>query len=122
MTNDLYQSTKSDYRYLCVKRDVQGNPIKIWGAYCTYFYWDWDDKRKYIHIGDALIFSGFIDKSFRFTFSKSPYSSTLSRYRRTKMYREGYSILSEEDFTNDPVYDKLRDQVDKKMLWRILSR
>lgn len=121
MTNDLYQSTESDYRFLCVKRDVQGNPIKIWGVYCTYFYWDWDHQKKYIRIGDALIFSGFIDKSFRLTFSKQPYSSKLSGYKRTKQ-KEGYAPLSEEDFTNDPVYDNLRDQVNKKMLWKILSR
>lgn len=118
----ICKDVDSDYRFLCVKRDVQGNPIKIWGAYCTYYYWDWDDQKKYIRIYDALIFSGFIDKSFRFTFSTSPNTSTLSRYRRTKMYREGYSTLSEEDFMNNPVYDKLRDQVDKKMLWAILSR
>lgn len=108
----------AEFRYLCVKNGTEGNPIKIWGVYCTFYRYDWDHDHRYLQIDDAFIFSGPVMGPFRYTFGTV--KNRLVQYRRRKVDRENYRILKLEDFTNDPVYDKVRELVSKKMLWKIL--
>ena len=112
------RDTDPEYRFLCIQKDAEGNPTKIWGVYCTYYRFSWDQRKEYYQVDDAFIFSGNVNGPFRYTFSVAP--RKLRSYVASKL-RENYSLLKVDDFTSNPVYDKVRELVSKKMFWKLLS-
>ena len=121
MPDNRIRDIAPQYINLCVKKDALGNIEKIWGIYCTRSRYDWDHSKMYPVIDDAFIFSGPVMGPFRYTFSVVNDRNSLYKYYRRRLNRENYKELNIADFTNNPVYDKVRELVSKKMLWKILQ-
>lgn len=101
------------YEYFCVK-EVDG-VIKIWGAYYTYYRWEWDHNRAYKHPDKIVLFSGTVGKKFRFNFS---YCNNRIHSYFTKHKKDGYTrIMDSNEHTKYPF---IHEGISKLLMWHVL--
>ena len=103
------------YEYFCVK-EVNG-ATKIWGAYFTYYRWEWDKDHRFRNTDKVVLFSGTVGKKFRFNFSYCP--NRIHSYF-TKHQKDGYTrIKSADEHTKYPF---IHDGVSKLLMWHELRK
>jgi len=100
------------YEYICVK-EVEG-ATKIWGAFMTYYRWDWDTTQRFKNRDKVVLFSGTIGKKLRYRFSYCP--NRIETYRR-KHIKNGYKLVKPNDHEN---YSFVHDGVSKLLMWHML--
>lgn len=116
MTSKVYD-VPAKYEYLCTKEidDV----TKIWGAYVTYYRWDWDRTNGFLHRDKVVLFSGTLGKKLRYKFSDCPYRVD-GYYRKYK--QDGYTKIKEFDIINDYLISYVHDGVSKLLMWHELRK
>lgn len=116
MTNKVYD-VPAKYEYLCIKEG--DGPTKIWGAYVTYYRWDWDTINSFLHRDKVVLFSGTLGKKLRYKFSDCPYRVN-SYYRKYR--QDGYIKIKDSDILNDYLIPSVHDGVSKLLMWDILRK
>lgn len=114
-TNMKIYDVPPKYEYLCIK-EVDG-VTKIWGAYFTYYRWEWDTTNRFLNCDKVVLFSGTVGKKLRFKFSDCP-NRVNSYFRKYK--QEGYTRLINCDILN--TYPFVHDGVSKLLMWHILRK
>lgn len=114
MTSKIFD-VPAKYEYLCTKEidDV----TKIWGAYFTYYRWDWDDSHRYKNPYKVVLFSGTLGKKLRYKFSDCP-NRVEGYYKKHK--KDGYIRIKDSDILNDYIIPSVHDGVSKRLMWDIL--
>ena len=100
------------YEYMCVKEE--NGVTKIWGAYMTYYRWEWDTTRRFVNRDKVVLFSGTVGKKLRYGFSYCP--NRIETYRR-KHIKNGYQLVNPDDYEN---YSFVHDGVSKLLMWHML--
>lgn len=100
------------YEYLCIK-EVDG-VTKVWGAYMTFYRWEWDTTNRFLTRDKVVLFSGTVGKKFRYSFSYCP--NRIETYRR-KHIKDGYKKV---DTSEHEKYPFIHDGVSKLLMWHLL--
>lgn len=101
------------FEYLMVKNSQDGEIQSVWGVYCTYLRYPWDVSQKFLFRDNRLLFWGLPGKNLRFKFGVDAGGIKRYYYRRLK---EGYK----PDPTILDRFPEIREQVIKRMTWKIL--
>ncbi len=102
------------YEYMAIK-EVDG-VTKIWGAYMTYYRWEWDNTKRFANRDKVILFSGTVGKKLRYGFSYCP--NRIETYKR-KHIKEGYQLLNKDDYEK---YQFVHDGVSKLLMWDTLRK
>ena len=90
---------------------------KIWGAYVSYYRWDWDEHHKYKNVDSVILFSGVPGK---IRYSVGYRADRLQQYKNRKVWHEGYSTYKGTNLRDD--YPEVCDTIDRIKMWMELKR
>ena len=102
------------YTYFCTK-EVEG-VTKIWGAYCTYYRYQWDDTKRYCVIDKVVLFHGTVGKKLRVAYSYCP--RQVDQYYNRKVKKGYQRHLNIEEVHQK--YPFVHDSVSKVVMWDAL--
>jgi len=105
---DRIYDVPSGWKYFCVHSDG-----RIWGAYCTYYRWDWDTTGRFTNIDIAILVSGSPTKGYRYIPSYVP--NKIYRYKSRKI-NDGYVLLY-GNYDKRSNYPELCETIDQILMW-----
>ena len=110
---DRVYDVPSSWRYFCTHSDG-----RIWGAYCTYYRWEWDNTNRFINIDCAILVSGSPTKGYRYVPSYVP--NQIDRYKNRKI-RDGYYLVVKE-YDKRANYPEVCETLDQILMWMELRQ
>lgn len=112
MTERVYD-IKPNLEYICIKETL--DKVRIWGAYCTYYRWDWDTNGRWTKRDDIILFNGECGKNFKY--------QLCYRNDRLDSYFNKHKNNGYRNITNTAEarkYDFILDGAEKFLMWHKL--
>jgi hypothetical protein len=110
--NSCVYDIPSGFKYFCIHPNG-----RIWGAYCTYYRWEWDDTHRYKNIDCVILINGTPDKGYRYQVGYA--LSKLDSYKNRRL-KDGYIWYKGNDIRDK--YPEVCDTIDQILMWMELKR
>ena len=111
VNNNVYD-VPSKFHYFCIHPDG-----RIWGAYCTYYRWDWDNTHRFKNIETVILVNGNSNKGYRYQAGHT--IGRLDSYKNRKI-KDGYIQYKGNDIRDK--YPEVCETIDKILLWMELRK